>query len=243
MIITKRNISFNVVPSCYLINSDSWVCGGEAFWNAFMSDKEEDTPVLERFLSKDHSYIDIGAWVGSTTLFASKLAKKCYSYEPDPKAFEYLSKNISANPDVSNVEIFNMAVSAKSGKIKIGTKTEAGDSMSSSLWTEGSYEVDAISIKDIILNNNISDCNFIKIDIEGGEVDVLPAAYDVVKYTMPTIYLSLHTPWFENKKYYFDSIFQILKLYKNIYKSDGTKTSLNEVGLLNSFVGIVATNI
>jgi hypothetical protein len=63
---------------------------------------------------------------------------------------------MSANPDVSNVEIFNMAVSAKSGKIKIGTKTEVGDSMSSSLWTEGSYEVDAISIKDISKSNEFA---------------------------------------------------------------------------------------
>ena len=49
--------------------------------------------------------VDIGAYVGEYSIYASKYAKKVYSYEASPYTFQVLKMNQKAN-----MEIHNMAV-------------------------------------------------------------------------------------------------------------------------------------
>ena len=46
--------------------------------------------VIEWGAKKTDTFIDIGAWIGPMTLFASKIYDKVYSFEPDPIAFREL---------------------------------------------------------------------------------------------------------------------------------------------------------
>ena len=244
MLITKKNISFNVEPNKLLNKNDEWYCGTEVFWNDYyMSSYEKNTAIMQRFLSKDHSYIDIGAWIGSTVLFGAQLSKKCYAFEPEPIAFNVLIKNLSLNPNISNINLYNAAISDKTGKIKLGSNTLHGDSMSSMVCSNQCIEVDSFSLNDFIIQNNITDCNFIKIDIEGGEFFVLPSIKDFLYKTKPTLFLSLHSPWFEDSKEFFDKIKDIFFIYKNIYDMNYKKISLDDLYRINNFASIIATDI
>lgn len=240
MKIVKGDIEFNVVPNVAKEGEDPWLGGTEAFWTEFQSEREEDTVVLKKYLSSQHSYIDIGSWIGSTTLFASKIAKHCYCFEPDPTAFQFLNRNINANHN-SNISAHNIAISNKKCLLKLGAKTGKGDSMSSVLWSDDSWEVPALSIQDVFAEFNIKDCNLIKIDIEGAEFIALPSAKEVLKYFKPTIYLSLHTPWITDKTLYFNSINDVLSIYHNFYDSKGKSITLDELSKTNEFNSIVAT--
>jgi len=62
----------------------------EWFWNQVETNLwEPDTfKIFDKFIDKEHSYIDIGAWIGPTVLYGCQISKHCYAIEPDPIAFK-----------------------------------------------------------------------------------------------------------------------------------------------------------
>lgn len=239
MLISNNSINFNVDP----MTGD---CDGFGFWKRLVVGGWEPHTfnVLQRFLSKENSYIDVGAWVGPTVLFGAQLSKHCYAFEPDPKAFKELQINLKLNPDIKNVDEYQVAISHTTGTVSIGTNTKKGDSMSSLLFQDvESWNVASITLKDCFAKYNIQDCNFIKMDIEGGEALVIPASKDFLKEIQPTLYLSLHTAWMPDRYLFLENIKDALSFYKNIYDRDGNKISLNDLNILPLFTEILATNL
>jgi FkbM family methyltransferase len=245
MNIVKKSISFNVEPCTISKINDDWFGGSEKFWKDFVRGGwEPDTfSIFDKYCSKEHSYLDIGAWVGPTVLYGANLSKKCYAFEPDPTAFNFLKRNVLLNPNLNNIEIYPTAIAPHTGIIDFGSNTNMGDSMSSILWSKNSTPVDCITLEDFIVKNNIQDCNFIKMDIEGGEFSTLPSCRDILQKIKPTLYLSLHTPWFSNKKLFLETIVNSISFYKKIYTIDGKQLNYNDVlNLPNTFTSIVVTN-
>jgi FkbM family methyltransferase len=169
----------------------------DGFWSDYGSGIwESDTRIVfSRFIDPQHSYIDIGAWIGPTLLLGCQLAKRAYGIEPDPIAYTELVNNINYNlPLTSNVQLFNICITSISGRIKFGSRGNGGDSMSSLLFSDEktSWMVDGLNFQEWIEQNKINDCNFIKIDIEGGEYSVLPTMVAYLRNHRPTLLLSLH---------------------------------------------------
>lgn len=48
--------------------------------------------VFDKYLDKDKYYIDIGAWIGPTVLYAAQKTKRVIAFEPDNIAFNALKK-------------------------------------------------------------------------------------------------------------------------------------------------------
>jgi len=169
----------------------------EMLWSEFERGVwEPDTRlVFNRFIDAQHSYIDIGAWIGPTVLMGCPLAKCVYAIEPDPIAFPELVENIASNrPLTDNVKLFNICITPESGKKFFGSRGDGGDSMSSLLFSNGktSWTVDGMNFEEWMEQNNIRDCSFIKIDIEGGEYSVIPTMSCYIKKHHPALYLSFH---------------------------------------------------
>lgn len=246
MLIKKDTVQFNVIPNIVTIDQDPWLGGTEPYWKLVDNGTwEKDTfEVLKKYLSLDHSYLDIGAWVGPTVLYGSQLAKTCYAFEPDPIAFNLLNRNLQANPQITNTKTFQQAVHSYTQELSFGSKTGQGDSMSSVLWSNGSWKVTGVSLEEIFNRENITDCNFIKIDIEGGEAETLSTAKAVLKKFKPTIHLSLHTPWITDKADFFAKLTDTLSIYKNIYDADGgAKIPLQDLSSYLNFRSIVVTDL
>lgn len=238
MLIKKNLIEFEV-------DHQTGMNGDWDFWSHVVSDAWEPNTfkVFERFLDKDHAYIDIGAWIGPTVLFGSQLAKEVFAFEPDPNAYSALRKNLSLNPlTTQNVHIFPIAISNSNGTISMGTNSKQGDSMSSMLFSKDSWQVEAATLESMIDSLHITDINFIKMDIEGGEKIVLPAIKNYIHKNQPTFYLALHTTWIEDKVSFLNDVKDTLSIYKNIYTSDGRKILLDEINNLPGFTEILATN-
>lgn len=238
MLIKKNLIEFEV-------DHQTGMNGDWDFWSHVVSGAWEPNTfkVFERFLDKDHAYIDIGAWIGPTVLFGAQLSKEVFAFEPDPNAYSALRKNLSLNPlTTQNVHIFPIAISNSNGTISMGTNSKQGDSMSSMLFSKDSWQVEAATLESMIDSLHITDINFIKMDIEGGEKIVLPVIKNYIHKNQPTFYLALHTTWIEDKVSFLNDVKDILSIYKNIYTSDGRKILLDEINNLPGFTEILATN-
>lgn len=148
---------------------------------------------LKKYLSPYESYIDIGAWVGPTALFASTISRHTYALEPDPIAFKYLRNNIEINHS-DRVTALNYCMGKFDGWDELGFKTIPGDSESSMVIKDGMKRLQVLSItfNTLLKKFAIDDCGVIKMDIEGGEYSLLPTMFDYIHAKSPIIILSLH---------------------------------------------------
>ena len=161
--------------------------------------EEENFRVFDRFLDPEKSYLDIGAWIGSTVLYGAHKAKHVYAIEPDNVAFQELLGNLAVNPAISpKVTCINAALTEKPGKTRLYIRKELGDSMSSVIPTVSDKEfseVRSITMSELISQYGLQDVNFVKMDIEAGEYRLIPAMGDYLSSLRPTLYVSLHFPY------------------------------------------------
>jgi FkbM family methyltransferase len=223
--ISVRGTAFDVLRG----NNDS-------FWKAVASNswEPETFALFERFLDRDHSYIDIGAWIGPTVLYGSQIAKLAYGLEPDPIAFAELKQNVVLNPSLAHrIRLFNACIAQTSGSVAFGSRGTGGDSTSSLLFSaeKTSWSVTAFTFEDFVRANGIDDCNFIKMDIEGGEYEVLPTMLEYLQANRPTLHLSLHPCYLKSSLGLIGemitrvrktlNLLQSLSFYKHIYDDRG----------------------
>ena len=189
----------------------------------------ETYQVFKRYLSKNCSYLDIGAWIGPTVLYGRQLAKRCYAYEPDPVAFQALQRNLALNPGITNVQLNQQAARNRDRPGGHRPSEGAGDSMTSFLWTEKTIAIQTTSFEDILSNNQINDLNFIKMDIEGAEWAILVEMRAALQRLKPTLLLSLHAPFFRDKLQYLSVISDGLSMYDHLYSVDGTELTRDQL--------------
>lgn len=196
-----------VEPLGYRVRLDS---DRQAFWDRVARGTWEPQTfqVLDRHLDPSRAYIDIGAWIGPTTLYAARTAARVSAFEPDPIAFAELSANVAANPAFSaNVQLHPEAVSVWNGAQTLyaggmywSGVSRFGDSMSS-LFSSGAMpgqsaiEVGGVRLVDFMEAQAVHDCSLIKMDVEGGEFSLIPGHWrDLAAFGMPTLYVAFHAP-------------------------------------------------
>jgi FkbM family methyltransferase len=119
--------------------------------------------------------IDIGGNIGDFTVYAANKFSKAnvYVFEPDPKTFEILQKNVKLN-SLKNVFAYKLGVSDKSGKKSFYSYNFSGLSGFSKLDNKKSIKktIDTVSFNKLFEKINIRNCDFLKVDCEGAEFDI-----------------------------------------------------------------------
>ena len=145
---------------------------------------------LDTILNNESVIVDIGANVGNHTVYWGKITnvKKIYAFEPVKSTFNILSRNIELNNLGEKVTLFNMGLSdiTTIGKIESYVAYNIGGTV----ITKDSYG-------DIKLNklDNINEImveakvDFIKIDVEGAEKDVLTGAEQFLNKHKPAVFI------------------------------------------------------
>lgn len=185
-----------------------------SFWLYTYSDWEKDTfSVFDKFLNKDKIFIDIGGWIGTTCIYASRKSKHVYCVEADEKSIIDMKKNITNNcikypPSITIIQkaIYNIDnIKLKFGKNKFLQNSKMNDS-TSQIYEDNEIsseynEVSTITFKSIIEKYNIltNEISLIKVDIEGGEENILQDLFEYHKlYNIP-LYVSFHYSWWKDQ--------------------------------------------
>lgn len=125
--------------------------------------------------------IDAGSNIGIATLFFKKQypQAKIICFEPDPRAFSALQKNVETNR-LENVTLISAAVSNRSGGYIefFGDMTgDSPDSRGNSIlktWGEQRQRLDTLQVPCVRLSDYIhSEIDFLKLDVEGAETQVI----------------------------------------------------------------------
>jgi FkbM family methyltransferase len=170
-----------------------------------MTIHEDD--IIKRFTPKEGDIvIDIGAHIGLYTIISSKRVGangKVVAIEADPSNFEMLNSNIKLN-QLTNVIPLNYAVHSKETKVKLYLPSgESGFTKYNTImpnWInaqEKFVEVNANTLDYLLQLNEIrqEEVNWIKIDVEGAEFEVLKGATNVLSKSKDiAILMELHGP-------------------------------------------------
>lgn len=121
--------------------------------------------------------VDAGANIGTFSVYALGAwpVDSIYAFEPFPQTLEKLKNNINSNPHNGKIKIEPYALSGTSGDRPMDLSE--GPSQSRGVLAEGdsrpSVRVHSVSLFDFFKRENLQRIDFMKMDIEGSEHDVL----------------------------------------------------------------------
>ncbi len=154
-----------------------------------LSGRQHDSEVIKTLRSEirpNDIFWDVGANIGyiCLTLSCEVPELKTFAFEPSPLTFTQLFENNTINGNLVNLMPF--ALSSKEGVFPLSVKVNR-NSGQSTFFPQSQFHYDtcifaACQTGDSIIENGIAPCpNVIKIDVEGGEYDVLLGLKDALR--------------------------------------------------------------
>ncbi len=144
--------------------------------------KDDFSEILK--LGNNEVFMDLGAYRGDTVMEFVNLVdayKHIYAIEPNKKSFEHLKKNTSALKDC---ECINISIHNKKGTLIFNKKNGRN-----SAAADVGKLIEADSVDNIILGKYIS---YIKMDVEGQELNALDGAKNTILKNKPKLLISAY---------------------------------------------------
>jgi len=140
--------------------------------------------------------LDVGANIGLTTLLLSSLAKQVHAFEPSPTTFAFLESNLE-RAGVLNVCLHNLGLgaTARATTLTYAPSNRAGAFMSEALKASAGHATESVRVRtcdEIVESVQMTHVDFIKIDVEGFEAEVLRGAVRTLAKFRPTCVLELN---------------------------------------------------
>lgn len=140
--------------------------------------QDEEVELIRRFVDKDNVYVDVGANIGTIAIPVAELVRTVVAFEPVKENRDLLEENIRLN-GIHNVEIHPVALGKEYGRVSLAP--HSGEDS----WTYAVQEGDDTEL--VPLDSILSSADFIKIDVEGYELEVLQGAREIIRQSKPRI--------------------------------------------------------
>ena len=211
---------------------------------------EQEINLVKKFIKSGTDSIDVGVYRGVYSYEMSKYSEKVHSFEPNPIIFKYINKNLKKF--IKNIHLYNFALSNqnKTMNLKIPIRNsnsnkeifeEYYEMGKATIHNENNFEnyenfeIQTKKIDELSFDNKIS---FIKIDVEGHELEVIEGAKNTIKRDKPVLLVEIEKQY--TKKEVAESINFINSLgYKSYFfnkKDLKSTTELNNLDLFNNFI-------
>lgn len=168
--------------------------GHRIFWSGLREWEKETAPVILENIRDCKCFFDIGANCGIYTVMgcAENPALRVVAFEPTPRVYAALTRNVAENGFSARVSCMNMALGDSNGTVPFH---QAEDSTMSSLAPAGYQgqlgtiiEVQCRTLDSVVEELEVRP-DFMKIDVEGFEHVVLSGATTVLMEMRPRIVL------------------------------------------------------
>jgi FkbM family methyltransferase len=129
--------------------------------------------------------IDVGAHIGIHSVYLSRSASKVYAFEPVASTFELLKQTIELNHS-NNVVPVRAALKDREGMERMNTfppELSSKNTFGPSVWDAKviSEEVPVHTLDGFAKKNRLDYIEFLKIDAEGADLEVLLGAVELLK--------------------------------------------------------------
>jgi FkbM family methyltransferase len=142
--------------------------------------------------------LDVGANIGNHSLYLHDDFKKVYAFEPNPVALEKLNLHITKN-SIENITVFPVGLSdvAETLAFESPTSTNLGTGRFLRADQEIPTTAKVMHLKteigdSVLRDQGIEDVDFIKIDVEGLEIEVMRGLQNTIHRDKPVIAFEWH---------------------------------------------------
>jgi FkbM family methyltransferase len=153
--------------------------------------------LLARHLKPGQTFYDIGANVGFFAVLGAHLvgsAGRVYAFEPFPSSAKAVADNAARN-GFDHVKVQNCAVGRQrgSGRFSLdGTVGEHHLADATAPAGAGQITVPIVCIDDLVKAGECTPPDFVMIDVEGAEIDVLLGMSTTIAKSRPTVVCEVH---------------------------------------------------
>jgi FkbM family methyltransferase len=208
---------------------------------------------LKKFLKKDAVTFDVGAHTGSYSLLLRKNYPdiQIFTFEPNPETFSILSQNVNQQ----DINIFQLALGGNDTKAQIYSYSNEKDSEHASLHKEVmtglhhskevvTYDITVETLDTFCSRNKIERIDFLKIDTEGNEYEVLKGAKKFLSHNNVSIIQFEFNEMNVVSRVFLKDFYEILPGYK-FYRLDtkkliplGEYSPMNEIFQFQNIIAI-----
>lgn len=195
----------------------------------------DEIQMIRRFLKKDSVIIDIGAHIGWYCLNLAKSLPegRIIAFEPIPRTYEHLKKNIAIN-GVKNVELYNFGFSDKEEELPFyyDPKLSVAASLRNLHEDREKIMIKCVMKRmDDFIDKVTSKIDFIKCDVEGAEILVIKGGLKTISKTLPVMFLEMLRKWSAKYGYHPNEIIKILSDigYECYYINDAKLVNIKEI--------------
>lgn len=174
------------------------------YWDRFETNKDssllETFSLIDNVLNIGSTFVDIGAWIGTLSLYAAAKQAKVVTYECDPVALDNLSQNIAANPKLSP-RIYTIALALTDTTREQALYSDAFGNSESSIYSEcpskTTKQKTVIQTMDVLSAFNINKFHqnqkcLIRIDVNGCEFEIIPRLRSLISNSQCMWYISFN---------------------------------------------------
>jgi FkbM family methyltransferase len=157
----------------------------------------------------DMTVYDVGAFQGLLTLFFASRAKAVVSFEPNTQSHKRLMENLMLN-GIKNVEVRKVGVgSRRETRRMVGSPLMMGGASVDGKTVEEllragvetvTEEISIVALDEEIPQTSLPAPDFIKIDIEGWEIEALRGARNSLELYKPALFLEIHGETIREKR-------------------------------------------
>lgn len=174
---------------------------------------------------------DIGAAVGTYTMFAAKLnpSAQVIAFEPEPNNHKALLRNISVN-HIDNVSVLNIALGDQNDAISfVGESAGIAGIGTHRLSNSNNPDAETVQVKiadELVAAKKIPPPAMMKIDVEGFEVRALRGLQNTIEQFRPVILIEIHPKLIADlgdSKQEIDDLFDRLNYGSEIISDGSTK--------------------
>jgi FkbM family methyltransferase len=167
---------------------------------------DKDLRLISPYLGAGGVAVDVGANLGFVSGILSALTGPyghVYSFEPSPATYAKLVEVISAN-HYANISPFNMGCGRDEGSMVLYCPSSSGNATmrpdtNMELATREKQTVRIVKLDDF-LGSKLQRLDFLKIDTEGYEDEVLAGAVGLLREFNPIIYIELGSQYLTSSK-------------------------------------------
>ncbi|MBN2108341.1 MAG: FkbM family methyltransferase [Deltaproteobacteria bacterium] len=192
----------------------------------FYDHEKDESQMIEKLVDDEATVFDVGANIGwySINLAVSRRNSKIYAFEPIPRTYSYLEKNVGLN-GLTNVFPQNFGFSKEAGEVPFYYYPEGSGNASMANLT-GRTDLETVTSQlrtlDSFAKEMGATVDFIKCDVEGAELFVFQGALETLQTQQPVIATEMLRKWAAKYDYHPNKIISLLsELGYSCFTTDG----------------------
>lgn len=221
----------------------------------FRKNSNVDKHVFSNYIKKGDTVIDCGANIGYyTNFFRAIVGKKgsVHAFEPVPSTFKCLTKNTLKYSNCNNYSLNMVGLykekSTKNIYIPDSISGHASLNKHKDAWNAHKIdkkEIKLITLDAFIEDNGINKVDFMKIDVEGSEIDALQGSKLTLQKNKPKLHMEVNTELLNASQHSVQELWEFLKGldYKKIYYYDKDPKLLLDFEKLKDNENVINTNV